>query len=81
MVSWRAFPSLPPTLRAQNPLSFPFQTPTTTGSPDSVGVRWNLNFIGNVGEQTKYVLISAIILVLFSPFFLDSLLVTDSGFI
>ena len=81
MVSWRAFPSLPPTLRAQKPLSFPFQTPTTTGSPDSVGVRWNLNFIGNVGEQTKYVLISAIILVLFSPFFLDSLLVTDSGFI
>ena len=61
MVSWQALPSLPPTLRAQNPLFFPFQTPATTGSPDSVGVRWNLNFIENVGEQTKYVLISAII--------------------
>ena len=55
MVSWQEFPSLPPTLRAQNPLTFHFQTPATTGSPDSVGVRWNLNFIENVGEQTKNV--------------------------
>ena len=61
MVSWQAFPSPPPTLRAQNPLSFSFQTPATKGSPDSLGVRLNLNFIENVGEQTKYVLISAII--------------------
>ena len=53
MVSWQAFPSLPPTSRAQNPLTFHFQTPATTGSLDSVGVRWTLNFIENVGEQTK----------------------------